>query len=340
MLKQNGSRRRGAPLIMTTNRKKPVIIILLLFVTTAIAFFFFKTSFTEKSRNASYQVLYPERINLRESITCIGIVEPRNRLEIHPTISGRIDTIMVKEGQKVKTGEILVWMSSEERAALIDAARAKGSSSIEYWARAYKPIPILAPISGTIIVRDIEPGQSVTSTATILVISDRLIVRAIVDETDIGKVMKNQKSVISLDAYPDVSVPGVVNHISYESTTVNNVTTYEVDIIPDTVPAVFRSGMTANVDIIQAEKKDALSIPVSAVQKKAGRSEIQVFRGNSKKPVSLAIETGISNGSMIEVVSGIDEKTRIAVSGGTFELPAGEETVNPFMPRRKSRKEK
>ena len=64
--------------------------------------------------------------SIENIISTTGTVQPQNRLEIKPPIGGRIEKILVKEGDKVKIGQTLVWMSSTERAALLDAARAQG----------------------------------------------------------------------------------------------------------------------------------------------------------------------------------------------------------------------
>ena len=86
----------------------------------------------------------------------------------------------------------------------------------------------------------IQPGQTVTTSDAVVVLSDRLIVRAQVDETDIGKIKLNQGAFITLDAYLDTKIGAVVDHIYYESETVNNVTIYKVDLIPENTPEFFR----------------------------------------------------------------------------------------------------
>lgn len=317
---------------MISNKSKKRTIIILIIVFIIFILLVMKNRKMDNIPLTQTRIIYAQRGEIKETISCTGTVEPRNRLEIKPTISGRIDRILVKEGHKVRAGDILIWMSSEERAALIDAARAKGSSSVRYWEEAYKPIPILAPISGTIIVRDIEPGQSVTSTDTVLVISDRLIVRATVDETDIGRVTSNQKALMTLDAYPDVSATGRVSHISYESTIVNNVTTYEVDILPDTVPAVFRSGMTANIEIVRALKKNILTLPATSVKRQNKKSIVLIKSEKSKDPEFREVTTGITDGSLIEIVSGIDETTPVIIKTQNFQLPEEDNTSSPFFP--------
>jgi len=67
------------------------------------------------------------RGNILASIPATGTVMPRNRLEIKPPVAGRVEQILVNEGHNVRKGEILAWMSSNDRAALLDAARAKGT---------------------------------------------------------------------------------------------------------------------------------------------------------------------------------------------------------------------
>jgi macrolide-specific efflux system membrane fusion protein len=62
--------------------------------------------------------------------------------------------------------------------------------------------------------------------------ADELIIKAYVDETDLRYVKLGQKVRISLDAYPDIKFTGVVEHISYESKQISNVTVYEVKIKP------------------------------------------------------------------------------------------------------------
>ncbi|MDR0617549.1 MAG: biotin/lipoyl-binding protein [Endomicrobium sp.] len=107
-----------------------------------------------------------EKLQLRElhvEFRETGAVNPRNRLEIKPPFAGRIEQILVNEGDTIKKGQIIIWMSSSERATMIDAARAIGDEEYARWQDIYKPTPIVAPMSGFIIYRQKEPGQTVTA---------------------------------------------------------------------------------------------------------------------------------------------------------------------------------
>jgi len=281
------------------------------------------------------QDISPTKGSIRVFISTTGTVLPKNRLEIKPPVNGRIEKILVQEGDAVKTGQILAWMSSTERAALLDAAGGKGEETLKYWEETYKPIPLPAPIEGEVIVATTQPGQTITTADAVVVLSDHLIVRAQVDETDIGKITDNMKAVITLDAYPDTKIKATVEHIYYESQTVNNVTIYPVDLIPQEMPQFFRSGMNASVNFMVQDKKDILVIPVDAVYKNK-ESYVLLKQPNAKEPVKARVELGITDDKNIEVISGVNENDRIIVKSKKYSLPkASAAGTNPFLPSRR-----
>ncbi|MCU0847346.1 MAG: efflux RND transporter periplasmic adaptor subunit [Spirochaetes bacterium] len=314
------------------NKKVIVICIFALLILAAI--------FIIKKRNGSEpdtieKSIQPSRGQIKSIISTTGTVLPQNRLELKPPVNVRVEKIMVLEGQGVRTGQILAWMSSTDRAALIDAARTQDSKSLKYWEEVYKPIPLVSPINGTVIVRSVEPGQTVQTTSPILVLSDRLIVKADVDETDIGRVREGQEVVISLDAYPDVREKGRVDHIYYESQLVNNVTIYKVDILPVKVPRVFRSGMSANIDIVEKMKKDALLVPSEAIILENQKNYLLVKKRNGGAAEKREVQTGLVDEQNAEILSGIkDDDTVIVVTKKSLQLDA-KKTGNPFLPARK-----
>jgi membrane fusion protein, macrolide-specific efflux system len=276
----------------------------------------------------------PEVGSIQVAISTTGTVYPKNRLEVKPPIGGRIESILVKEGDNVKTGQILAWMSSTERAALLDAARGQGEEKLKYWQDAYKPIALLAPIDGEVIVSTTQPGQTVTTSDAVIVLSDQLIVRAQVDETDIGKVKLDQKATVSLDAYPDVKFNAVVEHIYYESGTVNNVTIYKVDLVFEDALKFFRSGMNAGIDFVVAGKEDALLLPVGAVHKDKDENYVLLKQAGSQNPAKRVVQTGITDDKNYEVLSGITANDTIIISTKEYVFPNSSSTgSNPFMPK-------
>lgn len=314
------------------NKKIKIFPIVLFFIIIIIAVFVFIKTRPKNNSDEVIQEISPTLGSIQNIISTTGTVLPKNRLEIKPPVNGRIESILVKEGEKVKIGQALASMSSTERAALLDAAQGQGEEKLKYWEQTYKPIILLAPINGEVIVATTQPGQTVTTTDAVVVLSDQLIVRAQVDETDIGKVKVGQNAIVSLDAYPDIKTKAGVNHIYYESKTVNNVTIYEVDLIPEQVPAVFRSGMNTNIDFIQDSKEKALLIPLEAVHRDEEESYVLLKNNGDKEPVKRIVNLGISDDKNIEVISGIGAADRIILKVKRYALPKGETGTNPFMP--------
>lgn len=294
------------------------------------------------SPSQSYRSVQAERQTIAITILSTGGVKPETRVDIKPSIAGRAETVLVKEGDRVRKGQTLVWMSSTERAALIDAARAKGPEEEKKWEELYRPVPIVAPITGTIILRSIEPGQSFANTDAILAMSDRLTVQAQVDETDIAQVKQNQPAMIILDAYPNEKIEGRVEKIAYEATTTNNVTNYNVVVIPLKTPDFMRSGMTANVTFEISKKENVISVPTEALKSRDGKSFLTLPdpsgdpAGDPKSPPhEIEVALGISDGRQTEIVSGLSEAATVLIP--VTNLSSSQSGTNPFMPSRPKR---
>lgn len=264
-----------------------------------------------------------------------GTVQPENRLQIKSPVAGRVDQVLVKEGDKVKKGQIIAWLSSTERAALIDAARTQGPTEVKKWeAEFYKPTPLVAPISGMIIQRNVEPGQTFTTSDAVLVMSDRLSIKAQVDETDLAQIHLKQTAEITLDAYPDRIIPGVVDQIAYEAKTVNNVTTYQIDVIPNETLEDMRSGMTANVTFVGKTKTDIVLIPNEFIKYENGKS-VAKMKSEDGSIQNRDLELGITDGKFTEVISGIQAGDKVILSLNKKDAKSNTSPFSPMGPQRK-----
>lgn len=301
---------------------------------------FLQTKFKQtKAGNEVVKEINPVMGTVQNIISTTGMVLPKNRLEVKPPVNGRIETILVLEGEKVKAGQTLAWMSSTERAALLDAARGQGEETLQYWQGVYKGIPLISPIDGEVIVAKTQPGQTVSTSDPVLVLSDQLIARAQVDETDIGKVQLDQNSIVMLDAYPEAKIKAKVQHIYYESKTVNNVTMYEVDLQPENVPPFFRSGMNATIDFIVNSKENIMLLPLEAVNKEQNGSYVWLKNSNSPQPIKEMIQLGLSDDKNVEILSGLKLSDTIVVKTKKLILSQENMGSNPFMPFRNKKKE-
>lgn len=279
----------------------------------------------------SFSEIKPRRGTIRVAVGSTGIVQPEGRIELKPPVPGRMESVLVREGQKVRRGQIIAWMSSTERAALLDSARAVSAEEYRRFQEYYKATPIVAPVSGTIILRNAEPGQTVASADVLLVISDRLQVVAKVDETDIARIEPGLRAEIVLDAYPQEKIKAKVSAIAYEAKTVNNVTTYDVEVTPVAQPAFMRSGMTANVTFLLRSKQDVLILPLAAIQFKKDSPYVLVKNAQGK-PEELSITIGDSDGSETEIIAGLDDTQTVLIP--KLDISTTRTGGNPFMPAR------
>lgn len=209
----------------------------------------------------------------------------------------------------------------ETNAAQVGAAKAQVSQADASLKNAQTNLGytrILSPVDGTVVSRNVDVGQTVAAsfqTPTLFTIAQDLTKMQIdtnVDEADIGKVKVGQGVEFTVDAYPDIIFKGRVGQVRIAPITVQNVVTYDVVITVDNPNFKLKPGMTANVSIIVAEKKDTLKIPNAALrfrpseraktrQPQKGSGVWIVENGNPKR---ISITTGISDGNYTEIVAG------------------------------------
>ena len=142
--------------------------------------------------------------------------------------------------------------------------------------------------------------------------SDRLIVKAAVDETDLAQVKLGQSVDLVLDAFPETRMEAKVEHIGYDAKTVNNVTTYEVDVLAPEPPEFMKSGMTANVTFLIDQRENALTVPAAAIHREKGRVFVMTPNPDPHgEPVSKEVKIGITDGRKVEILSGLEEDESI-----------------------------
>ena len=110
---------------------------------------------------------------------------------------------------------------------------------------------------------------------------------------------------------PDKEIESKVNAVAYEAKTVNNVTTYVIDVLPEEKVDFLRSGMTANVTFYGEAKEDILVIPTEYIKYDSGTPKVTVK--SDKKSEDREISIGISDGKRTEVKSGLTEAETIVL---------------------------
>lgn len=315
--------------------KKFFVLFLVLIVAGIGYYFIFKNKDKNKEEEFEYKTVKVGWKLVRDFVEVTGQIEPLNRVEILPPSGGRIEKIFVEEGKEIKAGEVLCLMSSSDRVAILDAARSISEEEYKKWQDSYKPIKVLAPISGRIILRNIVEGQTVGGGTVLFAMSDKLIAVASVDESEIGKVKIGQNAFITLDAYPDTNISGKVFQILDEGKNISNVIIYKVKINLDNVPSFLKSQMTANIKILVATKK-ILGVPQRAVEySKDGKVYVVTGFDQKKNPIKKEIKIGRDYDDIVEIKSGVYEGDEIIMKIVKYSRQQTNTGTNPFMPQRR-----
>lgn len=183
---------------------------------------------------------------------------------------------------------------------------------------------ILAPMDGTMLSRDVEKGDAVSSilvlgsTATLVMTEgdiSQVYVQGKVDEADIAHVYLGQPARIKVESYRDRVFNGKVTKIAPLGVEKDNVTTFEVRVSIDNPGGLLKANMTANAEILLDEHKNVLTVPENAViydsQKNAFVEVPDKKQKEGKRKI--AIKVGLSNGSITEVLAGLKEGESVIV---------------------------
>jgi HlyD family secretion protein len=176
---------------------------------------------------------------------------------------------------------------------------------------------ITSPMDGTILSRDVEIGDAVSSilvlgsTATLVMTigdTNQVYVQGKVDESDIGKVYLGQAARIKVESFKDKTFQGKVTKIAPLGVEKDNVTTFEVRVSIDNPGGELKANMTANAEILLEEHKNVLTVPEQAVlYDKDRNASVEVPDPKQKSGRrKVDIKAGISNGTKTEILAGLN----------------------------------
>lgn len=288
-----------------------------------------QTQKSEMIRNAS--IVKVKRGNIDVKLVINGTVTPRSCVSVYPPMAGRIESMGVAEGDYVLRGRPVGVVSSAERAALLDAAATRGKEERKKWEDVIKPALIIVPVSGKVIRRNGEPGQTVTPETELLTICDRLIVRARLTEDDIAKIQMGQSAEVTVDAIAGMRIKAKVEKLAFHSKLVNNIHTYEIDLAVPDLPANVLSGMGVSITFTLAKRTNVLLLPLSAVRETTGIATVQL--ADDEEGTRRVVETGLQDGQMVEIVSGLSEAQAViddSKTGGIGENKAKNPIMNSY----------
>ena len=191
---------------------------------------------------------------------------------------------------------------------------------------------IYAPFDGTISKVNIEKGDSVSAgTAIATLITNQKIAEISLNEVDAAKVKIGQKATLTFDALPDLSITGKVSELDIIGTVSQGVVSYNVKIVLDTQDENVKPGMSVTADIITDIKQDVLVVSNNAIKSQGNSKYVELVENSDNKkqqllsnnnsgitlpvlPKQQSVETGLSDDSYTEIVSGLKEGDIVVTS--------------------------
>ena len=240
--------------------------------------------------------------NLEEYILLTGSVKAMDEATLYPRTSGKLLRNILKEGDPVKKDEAVALVERDEPGVV------------------YEPAPVPSTLTGVIARIYQDTGANVTPQTPIAMVVNQGMVRVAVDvpEKYVGKVFKEQRARIKVDAFPDRYFSGSVYRVSpvVDSRSRNTM----VEVLVDNIDGQLKSGMFAEVRLIVASRGSALSVPAGAVISQDG-GDFAFLPAEGGLAARLPVKTGIKTSEFTQV-SGVKEGSDV-ITFGLYGLKDG-----------------
>lgn len=240
-----------------------------------------------------------------------------------------LETLEANEAQARAAVEV-----ARGRLAQAEAALGQAETNLGY-------ATIVAPISGVVISRSVDVGQTVAASLqapTLFAIAEdlgRMQVDTSVAEADIGRLFDRMAASFTVDAWPGERFEGTVRQIRFAPQTVQNVVTYNAVIDVANPDLKLRPGMTANVTFVAAERQSVLRVPNGALRFRPEADVLKRLQGGAGADpgAGAAVEPGSRTPGMrsvwvlragdraerVDVRAGLSDGTRTEVLEGLSE---------------------
>lgn len=277
-----------------------------------------------------------------------GTFEPTVDTVLSADLSSSVEvaSVLVNEGDYVSVGSALFAMETRSAKDLIDSYKnsmdsaesqlESAQSSLDSTQETYDDYTITAPISGTVVTKNVKVGDNVqngSSASTLAVIYDlsSLTFQMNIDELDISQVSAGQEVQVTADAFENEVFSGTVTNVSMEGTSSNGVTYYPVTVTLNELGNLL-PGMNVDGVIVVDSAEQALAVPADALQR--GNvvyvKDDSVAEAQGRVPAGfreVQVETGVINSDYVEIVSGdLQEGDQVYVSESSVS------STNSMMP--------
>lgn len=203
-----------------------------------------------------------------------GLVETQSALKLANAELKR--KVEVAQRKLISVSELEIAQATREQAAArVGSAEAAVKQRVAVVADVALDVEyatIRSPVDGVILLRSVEPGQTVAAsfqTPVLFRIAEdltRMQIDLSIDESDVGQIREGLPVRFNVDAYPNRSFDGKVFQVRLSATNVANVVTYPVVVEVGNPDLALLPGMTANAEIQIASRSDALRVPNAALR--------------------------------------------------------------------------
>jgi HlyD family secretion protein len=202
---------------------------------------------------------------------------------------------------------------SEEELQIAEAQVEQALISLEEAQDNLESASLTAPFDGMVTAVHVAIGERASGLAIEMVDPATLRVVLDVDEIDIGAIRVGQRSIVTLESWPNRELDGEVVWIAPKARQTGDIVTYQVHLDLDAGDLPIRTGMTANADVITAQREDVLLIPNRAVV--ADRRELKYYANRlvNDEIVQVEIDVGLRDNTFTEVISGLDKGDQVVI---------------------------
>jgi HlyD family secretion protein len=222
--------------------------------------------------------------------------------------------IRAAEAQVAQAQSTLAQLERGPAAEEIRAAQAQvdqNAASLEQARLRLEGASLRAPFAGIVAGINGRVGEVTGAASPVITLVDLSAyhIDVDIDETAVGQVHEGQTAEITLDAFPDLLLSGVVTHVDPVGTLAQGLVNYRVTVSLDPTEAPIKADMTAGVSIITVSKQDVILVPNRAVRRDSeGRYVEVVVDGRIQRQ---SVEVGIANETETEIIEGLEEGMQV-----------------------------
>jgi HlyD family secretion protein len=215
----------------------------------------------------------------RQSEAALALAEARvleARATVTETANKQRRTRDLIEKRLASPEELDSAVANAERAlaslAVAQAQVAQAQAELDANRRTLEKTVIRSPIDGIVLMRQVEPGQTVAAslqTPVLFNLAENLAqmeLKVAIDEADVGQVAVGQSAEFVVDAYPDRRFPATIAQVRFAPETVSGVVTYAALLDLDNSDLALRPGMTATAEILVRALDDVVLVPNAALR--------------------------------------------------------------------------